>query len=498
MQLNEDELLQYVMSKKETRIEYCKDSFLEFLLYYFSDSIKYPELAPFHFDWIEDFENWYNEYVEWHRESAKTTILWVAWEVRKICYRKARFICNLCYDRKKATAFNKIILNELLTNKKIINDFWRLYMKRWYTSEELEDRSAWEFTTTNWCKVKSFWMGESIRWEIFKTKDRWIIRPDHLHMDDIDNEKNTKNIRLIEEDMFFIQNEIFWWFTSTAQFIVCWNVIRTDWRNVRIRETYRKNKKRRIHQNFIYWKPWVKTGKPIWNRFVNTDKEAEKININIKNKDQHVISLETKKALEKSWFTQNWIWTPKQKGEWFIKMDWLRKISKENLPIFDFIEIWCDPAFSLKTWSDAFGIVVTWFVKLETWEYRKYVIEVIKLDWEQKEQSNVISTIYNLYTKYNARIVKVENNNWWWVFAQLLSKKHMSVEVLNSSRDKLSRMKEYETDLSDWFVFFVEWETEELCDQLVSFTGEDGNEDDLADAMVVSFFETIWWSYFSV
>jgi hypothetical protein len=56
MQLNEDELLQYVMSKKETRVAFCGNSFLHFLLYYFSSSIKYPELAPYHYDRIDAYE----------------------------------------------------------------------------------------------------------------------------------------------------------------------------------------------------------------------------------------------------------------------------------------------------------------------------------------------------------------------------------------------------------------------------------------------------------
>jgi hypothetical protein len=59
-------------------------------------------------------------------------------------------------------------------------------------------------------------------------------------------------------------------------------------------------------------------------------------------------------------------------------------------------------------------------------------------------------------------------------------------------------MKEYEADLSDGYVYFVEWETEELIEQLIIFTWEDWNEDDLADAMVNSFYAMDSWSYFSV
>jgi hypothetical protein len=47
----------------------------------------------------------------------------LAFVVWNICFERTNFICNLCYDKKKARAFNKLIAIELLQNKKIINDF---------------------------------------------------------------------------------------------------------------------------------------------------------------------------------------------------------------------------------------------------------------------------------------------------------------------------------------------------------------------------------------
>nr|DAQ88683.1 MAG TPA: hypothetical protein [Caudoviricetes sp.] len=62
-------------------------------------------------------------YVEGQRESAKSTFLGLALECWKICYQKADFICNICYNKTKATAFNKMLASELSLNKKIIADF---------------------------------------------------------------------------------------------------------------------------------------------------------------------------------------------------------------------------------------------------------------------------------------------------------------------------------------------------------------------------------------
>ncbi|MDR3169844.1 MAG: hypothetical protein LBU27_09210 [Candidatus Peribacteria bacterium] len=106
-----------------------------------------------------------NLYVEGHRDSAKTTILGIAYECRKICYSKANFLCNLCYDKTKAKAFNFIIANILVSNKRIIDDFGVLYVRG--IKSRLEDfliqSGINEFITTNGIKVKAFGMGEAIR-----------------------------------------------------------------------------------------------------------------------------------------------------------------------------------------------------------------------------------------------------------------------------------------------------------------------------------------------
>jgi len=84
----------------------------------------------------------------------------MAFEIRKICFEKCDFICNLCYDKNKARAFNKMIAIELLQNRKIINDFGMLFAKKKSNIEEddLLERGINEFVTTNYIKVKAFGM----------------------------------------------------------------------------------------------------------------------------------------------------------------------------------------------------------------------------------------------------------------------------------------------------------------------------------------------------
>jgi len=488
--MNKSDIAKELLSKKWTRIELCRRSFKYFLLHYFSQDIRYPKLAPYHYDWIQAVEKQLNIYCQWHRESAKTTILWLAQEVRKICYLMTRFIANLCYDEKKAKEFNFILANILASNPKIKEDFGQLYKRNQRTiwEDDFMLRSwIWEFVTTTWIKVKAFGSGQTIRWEIHQHPKYGKVRPDHLNMDDLDNNNNTKNKTIIAEDMEFIKQEVFWGLDSNAQIVVLGNVIRSDWRNPRIRDMYKNNTRRSSFDNFVYWKSLIESWTPIWWRYVNTDKEAEIINRNIEDKDARVISLETKKANEMSWFNQNYLGIPMAHGQTVIELVQCKKIRKDQVPEkFDYVQIWWDPAFSLKNATDSFGIVVTWHKTVDKVHF-KYVLKSVKLQWDQKKQENVESVFKQLYDQFKASRVKVENNNGWAVFARGIQKYRIAVDVVSATKDKLTRLKEYEWDFQRWQVFFLEWETEDLVSQLIDFTWESGNEDDLVDAMVWSF-----------
>lgn len=39
-----------LLRNKATRIALCEKSFYHFIIYYFESSIRYPELAPYHFE----------------------------------------------------------------------------------------------------------------------------------------------------------------------------------------------------------------------------------------------------------------------------------------------------------------------------------------------------------------------------------------------------------------------------------------------------------------
>lgn len=479
-----------LLKKQSTRIELCKRSFKHFVIWYFSDSLRYPKLASYHQEWFKAVEEELNIYCEGHRESAKTTLLGIAYETRLICYTKARFICNLCYDAEKAKGLNFMLANMLGNNQRIMQDFGRIYAKRQRTLND-EDymlkSGIGEFITTNGIKVKAFGMGQAFRWEIHYHHEFWIVRPDFVLLDDLDNTKNTKNKTLISEDFAFLQQEVFGCLDANHRIVCLGNIVRPDGRSIRIRNEYLNNPRWKCFSNFIYGEAGKETGTPIWPRYVNTDAEAQNINKKISNKDAWVVSLQKKRGEEGSWYLQNWLWIPMTIWQTVIDLKRCKKVKKSDLPSsFNYIQIWGDPAFSIKTSTDSFWIVVTGHLIAGEHHY-KYVLKSIKLEWEQKLQENVEAIFEQLYHQYGVSMIKVESNNGGAVFARALQKRHLAVEVVSATRDKLTRLKEYESDFMREKVFFLEGETEELINQLIIFTGEEGNEDDLVDAMVWSF-----------
>jgi len=474
-----------ITSSKELRIHTGEKSFYFFVIYYFSKHLRYKKMAKYHKERCNEAQRTMNIYCEGHRESAKTTILWIAFEIWKICYKKCYFICNVCNDAKKAKALNFIIANELFSNEKIDEDFWRLFQKKKLQTDEdfMSEKSISEFTTTNWIKVKAFGMGESLRGELYNHKELWFVRPDHVLFDDIDNTKNTKNRRIINDDLIFIRQEIFWWMDSNWQVIRLWNVIRQHGRNPSQREAARVNKKRIVFETFIYWEKGKKSWTPIWERFVNTDEEMEVEHV----KWNMVTSLESKQREEWSNYIQNWVWTPMMPWETIIDYEMIKYWNAKD---FDYIRMGCDPAFSTKDASDAFWLVVTGH-KNVSWVMYYYVLYCLKLTWVKKKQNTAEQIVENLYKKWNVSRIVVEKNNWWQYFADWLIRRDLAVDKSNTSKDKLTRMKEHEGIFQRKQVFFAEW-TEELIDQLIEFTWEDWNEDDLADAFMHSI-DQEWW-----
>lgn len=482
MKQKDKEIVDYIFSKNsksKVRKAYFEKDFLLFCFYYFPEEFLHA-LADFQIEYIESLEDWLNVFFVWFRECWKSMIL-TQYYVYCICYQKKRFIMHYNSEIEQAKSMLRDVVMILEENEKIIADFGYLYLPEgWRKQKDKKQKSISEFITENGIKVKSMSIWKSPRWQKFVYK--WVTyRPDLIWFDDIDTNKNTKNIDIIEADKNFILWEVFGWVSAFSQFIFLWNVINDIWRVPTLKEHF---------ETFwwvkIFWIPIRQKWKITWDRFVATDKEAERLNKNIENPREKFISLESRrKAQWAIWFNQNYNLVPYQKGQKIISLSMINYF--QNLPKNYKIVIWVDPAFSEKTNTDPIWITVT--AQENFWkENYYYIIESLELEGEEKNFEKFKKIVKNLYEKYKASSVIIENNNGWWILADMLKREKLAVKIISATKDKVTRLSEYQALFERWFIKFnpessMTWK---LIEQLKNFPNSD--HDDMVDSMVYSFY----------
>lgn len=468
-----------LLSQPHTRKELCKDSKF-FFSYYFKNDIKYKEFAPFQKERFAKMKE-SKVFVKGMRWVAKTTIRGIANIVQRICYERNAYISILCYDLSASKALATAVRNELARNERIIQDFGKLYTEQSTRDDWYDEKTVGSFITNNGVKVQSFWMGTSLRWKIHAHPTKWKCRPDFLLVDDIDTNDNTKNPRIIADDMDFIYNEVFWWMDQDNSSIVrLWNVIRQDGRNVR-HENVVENSQWIIFDNFLYWKSGNTYGDLCWSRYTEWEThETEK---------GKVISVSDLRKSWLDWFEQNALGIPKVAGDVLYQSDLTkyRDITFPNGKTW----IWIDPAFSLKTWSDGIGIVVN----TRTNDGKRYIQKAFALYDKDKDEDNVRKVVQELYNEYNAYRVVIENNNGWWIIERIVSKAGMASEIIKTTKDKATRFLEIKGEFLSWNVFFHPTLCTPLIRQLETFTWMDGWQDDIVDALICTMQHKKRWQF---
>ena len=420
---------------------------------------------------------------------AKTTILWLANIIRRIVYSKNDFFCTLCYDVNKAKRLNGMIRNELARNPRIIADFWLLYKmwwERWWDAG-YDTKGIGGFVTENGIKVQAYWMWSTLRWEIHDHKIKGKMRPDFLLIDDIDNNDNTKNKRIIQDDMDFIYSEVIAGMEQWDYNIVrLGNVIRMDWRNVRQETIAKADDSRRFFDNFLYGTAWKTTGEICWSRYVE-NKEDEWYNAYWR-----TVSIETLKKDWKEWFAQNAIWLPLTVWDVLYDREWTKYFDREVKSYTTYI--WIDPAFSLKTGTDWVGICVA-SEFTENGETNLYIQTAFALYWKDKDEDNILKVVQWLKTQYNVSRVYVEINSWWVIVERVLSKNLIATQEVKTTRDKATRFLEIKGHFLNGNIYFKRGKCDQLIEQLNVFTWEDGGSDDIVDALICAIWHRSSWYF---
>ena len=124
------------------------------------------------------------------REHAKSTIVSFGTPIEDICLARKRFIIIISDTEDLAADFNVFIMLELEENERIKADFGDLRGRQW---------KAEDFITRNGVRVKARGRGQRLR----GLRNRQY-RPDRVIIDDLENDKNVRNPKLVRETVSWI------------------------------------------------------------------------------------------------------------------------------------------------------------------------------------------------------------------------------------------------------------------------------------------------------
>jgi hypothetical protein len=148
---------------------------------------------------FKDFEDFHEEWSDFAdirdlpvgvgapREHAKSTFFTFGVPMHDICFELRHFIMIISDTNDQATGFTMPIRIELEENPRIIHDFDKFKGRTWRDND---------FTTSNGIRVLARGRGEKVR----GLKNRQY-RPDRVIIDDLENDKNVKNPRLVKEGL---------------------------------------------------------------------------------------------------------------------------------------------------------------------------------------------------------------------------------------------------------------------------------------------------------
>ena len=471
-----DELLiNRIKENKQARKYYYSMDFFWYCNYYFREYFSFdtPECLKRYYQAIEQ---WKNVYFKWFRWCAKTTIaqMYVNY---CIAYKKRRNIMWYSQTIDNAEENLTYIANSFIWDtdwwERFIYDFWNLYYPEYKTTNwQKKIKRIDKFVTENECYIRAMSLWTSPRWKNYTASDG-KYRPDLIILDDVDTIASTQSKKKIDKNFEFLLNEILGWTTGACQIIFLWNTIYEDWIVPRFEEHIKNDKNRETIILPIY----DEQHNIVRDRFVETDEEAEQLNIWITDSNKKYTSLETeKRRLWSISFNQNYLLIPYVIWQHIITRDMIKYVEKDQLPLFTKIQIWVDPAVSEKQWTDRFAICVIWF-----FEQRRYVLECIWLQGTEKNIKRACEVVRNLYIKRKATRVIVETVAYQLVLKWIFKEMWLAVQEQKTTKDKTTRLLEKQILFEDWKVFFTDW-TADLVDELLAFPNWD--YDDMVDSML--------------
>ena len=321
--------------------------------------------------------------------------------------------------------------------------------------EDLAKKSVSNFDSTNGVKIETRSLGQTLRGANIYKKGKGAKRPTLLFLDDVDVNKSVQNIEIIDSNEKRISGETIGALDPVRrQIVFLGNVIKEDGIVPRFIKKYKGKKRWNIYELALF----DENGVNIWPE-VFTDAVVEQLKID-----------------EGSDFEPNYNLIPYIDGQTIIPKSLIRTIDRYPKEVR--ITIGIDPAFSLKTTSDALAIVVTGHLA-----GTKYVLAVYELEGPQKQESIYRPFIKQVYNTFKASMIRIESNNGGELIGRQLQADGLATEILTATKDKITRLKEKESDFTQGKVLFLPG-TEILQERLGRFPNV--KKDDIVDAMVYS------------
>lgn len=463
------------------RRTYFSTNFFDFCRFYFMEyySFDTPKCLQ---KYYEALESWKNVYFKWFRWSAKTTIAQmyvsycIAYKTRRNIMRYSQTIDNA---EENLTYIANSFINDTDQWERFCRDYGNLYYPETVIKQgQKKIKRIDKFVTENNCYVRAMSLWTSPRGKNYTAPDG-KFRPDLLVFDDVDTIASCQSKKKIDKNFEFMLNEVLWWTTWSTQIIFLWNTIYEDWIVPRFEEHIKNDPSREIINLPIY----DDQKNIVWNRFVETDAEAEKLNKWIGEVAKRYVSLETeRRRLWSISFNQNYLLIPYANWQHIITADMIQIDHNCRSYKFEKVVVWVDPAVSEKEWTDKFAICVTWSIG-----DKHYILESVGLIGSQKNIKRASETVKALYDKRKAKRVIVETVAYQAVLKTVFANMWLAVQEQKTIKDKTTRLLEKQVLFEEHRIYFAPW-NDELIDELKAFPN--GEHDDLCDSLLFTLQET--------
>lgn len=294
-----------------------------FAFFYFPEYFVYEE-APFHWLFFNDFDRLMKGQLDeaaWiaFRESAKTTITKIM-VCFAICHQKKRYINWDSYDKENAEAALFDIATWLQTNKRLINDYGRIFKRKRTKGDEDNDdpsrKRLGSFVTENEVKVEAFSTQESTRGRLYLDK-----RPDMFILDDVETNKTKESFAIMTKIKSHI-DEMRAGLSVTGCVLYLGNYIVEDG-VISYVEQLLKNNPSKVYRKI----PVYENNLPTWpGKYFMNNKETIAYNID-KPREEWKVSIEKKRAdLTEPVFQVEMMNNPGASGDYYFDRNKVREL----------------------------------------------------------------------------------------------------------------------------------------------------------------------------